>query len=100
MQLSFIDAAPAGHETPLLAVGVTEEADASSPTLSDLDRALNGAVSRAMTSGDMRGRAADQVVLYGPAGGPERIVLLGLGQAESVDPELIRRMAGRAVRAA
>ena len=100
MQLSFIDAAPAGHETPLLAVGVTEEADASSPTLMDLDRALDGAVSRAMTSGDMRGRAADQVVVYGPAGGPERIVLLGLGQAESVEPELIRRMAGRAVRAA
>jgi leucyl aminopeptidase len=39
-------------------------------------------------------------MLYGPAGGPQRVVLLGVGDGAELDAEAVRRFAGRAVRAA
>jgi leucyl aminopeptidase len=100
MQLRFIDIDPSKHETPLLAVGVTEGADGSMGLLGALDQALSGAVRRAISAGDVRGRVGDQVVLYGGGVGPERVVLVGVGKADEVDAEGVRRFAGRAVRAA
>jgi len=100
MQLRYVDSDVHTHETPLLAVAITEEADASSSNLAALDQHLSGALARALASGDMRGRRSDELVLFGDGGGPSRVVLLGVGKAASVDAEGIRRMAGRAVRAA
>jgi leucyl aminopeptidase len=100
MQLRYIDAEAHNHQTPLLAVGVTEEVEASDSALASLDGLLGGALARTLASGDMSGRSGDQVVLYGAEGGPARVLLLGLGKTEKVDAEAIRRMAGRAVRAA
>ena len=100
MQLRFVDTDAQLHETPLLAVPVTRGADASSGVLAALDEHLGGAVRRALTSGDMRGRDGDEVLLYGGDAGPDRVVLLGVGEADDVDAEKIRRLAGRAVRAA
>jgi leucyl aminopeptidase len=100
MQLRFVDTDVTTHETPLLAVPIAEGADAASGPLAGLDAALAGAVGRALSSGDMRGRAGDEVVLYGAGTGPARVILLGVGTAGKVDAEGVRRMAGRAVRAA
>ena len=100
MRLRYVDADPRTLDTPLLAVGVTEGADPSSGLLADLDRALGGAVQRTFASGDMKGKSADETVLYGGEGGPARVVLLGLGKSAKVDAEAVRRMAGRAVRTA
>jgi len=100
MQLRFVDTDVTTHETPLLAVPIAEGADVASGPLAGLDGALAGAVGRALSSGDMRGRAGDEVVLYGAGTGPARVILLGVGTAGKVDAEGIRRMAGRAVRAA
>ena len=101
MQLRFVETGLAAHPTPLLAVPVTEGmAEALPGHLSALDNALSGAIARAIESGDMRGRAADEVMLYGVEGGPERVVLLGAGTAGKVDAEGVRRLAGRAVRLA
>jgi leucyl aminopeptidase len=100
MQLRFIETDPSVHETPLLAVAVPEGTDASAPTLQAIDRALSGAIARALSSGDVRGRSGDEVVLYGDDSGPARVVLLGVGKSEEVDAEAVRQLAGRAVRAA
>jgi leucyl aminopeptidase len=100
MQLRFIDSETASLDTPLLAIGVTQGTAEPVGTLAALDAALNGAIGRVLASGDMRGRAGDETVLYGPDGGPQRIVLLGLGKPGDLDAERVRRMAGRAVRAA
>lgn len=100
MQLRFVDTDAQLHETPLLAVPVTRGADASSGVLADLDEHLGGAVRRALTAGDMRGRSGDEVLLYGGDTGPARVVLLGMGEVDEVDAEKVRRLAGRAVRAA
>jgi leucyl aminopeptidase len=100
MQLRYLDADAAKHETDLLAVAVVQGSTSAKRGLSNLDKALGGAVSRAMQLGDMRGNPADEVLLYGRGSGPKRVLLLGVGTADSLTPDVVRRMAGRAVRAA
>jgi leucyl aminopeptidase len=100
MQLRYVDADVGSHDTPLLAVAVTERAADLSGALAELDRSLGGSVARVLASGDMKGREGDEVLLYASEGGPGRVVLLGVGEPAEIDLEKIRQMAGRAVRAA
>lgn len=102
MQLRYLDVSPAaGHPTPLLAIGVTPETDRSASWFTGLDAICSGRLAAAFESGDMRGKAGDEVLMYTDGGdGVQRIVLLGLGDEGDVDAEKLRRFAGRAVRAA
>ena len=100
MQLRYVDADPSTHETPLLAIGVLEGTTAPMGALARLDVALGGAITRVISAGDLAGRWSDEVVLYGAASGPSRIVLLGVGKPEELNGERVRRMAARAVRVA
>jgi leucyl aminopeptidase len=104
MQVRYVDTAPESHETELLALAVVQGTDSSTGPLAELDAYLGGAIGRALAAGDMRGRKADQVMLYrgDPDGapGPRRVLLLGVGGADDLSTEVVRRMAGRAVRAA
>ena len=100
MQLRYIDSDPLSHATPLLAVGVSEGTVDLEGSLGQLDEALKGALGRALGSGDMKGRSKDEVVLYGAELGPERVLLLGIGAADEVDGEAVRRFGARAVRVA
>jgi leucyl aminopeptidase len=100
MPVHFRDANPLLHATPLLAVPVPEGVTEPAGILADLDEAMGGRVMRAFASGDMKGRSKDEVLLYGPAGGPQRVVLLGAGDEGELDAEAVRRFAGRAVRVA
>jgi leucyl aminopeptidase len=100
MQVRFISNDPLQHETPLLAVGVPEGIAEPTGLLARLDAATEGAVGRALTSGDLTGRAKDEVILYGPAGGPERVVLLGTAKPDAFNAEGARRFSARAVRVA
>jgi leucyl aminopeptidase len=100
MQLSYADSEAKGHVTPLLAVGVLQDTEAPEGALAELDEALGGAVARTLSSGDMWGRWKDESLLYGVEGGPDRVVLLGVGDREKMDVETVRRFAARAVRVA
>ncbi len=100
MQLRYVRAKPATHGTELLALAVVQGTKKLAGSLASLDKALGGSVSRALAVGDMRGKAADEVMLYGGKTGPKRVLLLGVGKASDVTPEVVRRMAARAVRAA
>ena len=100
MQLRYVDSETVSHATPLLAVGVVEGTTEAGSSLGPLDEGLGGAIGRALASGDMKGRSKDEVVLYGADTGPDRVLLLGLGAAEDVDGESVRRFAARAVRTA
>jgi leucyl aminopeptidase len=100
MQLRYADSEAKGHVTPLLAVGVLQDTVAPEGALAELDEALGGAVARTLSSGDMRGRLKDESLLYGVEGGPDRVVLLGVGDREKMDVETVRRFAARAVRVA
>jgi leucyl aminopeptidase len=100
MQLRYVDATPVSHVTPLLGIGLFQDAGVPEGPLSELDQALGGLLSRVLGQGDVRGRPEDELLLYGSASGPRRILVLGLGKPEKFDPETVRRMAARLVRAA
>jgi len=100
MQLRYSEDWSAAHATSLLAVGLTEGVDGDEVHLRALDEALGGSIRSVIAAGDMTGKASDEVVLYGSVDGPQRVLLLGLGSADAVDAESIRRFAGRAVRVA
>ena len=100
MQLRYVDSDLLSHATPLLAVGVSEGTVDAEGSLGRLDKALKGALGRALGSGDMKGSPKDEVVLYGGELGPERVLLLGIGAAHEVDGEAVRRFGARAVRVA
>ncbi|MEQ8330873.1 MAG: leucyl aminopeptidase [Longimicrobiales bacterium] len=98
MKVRFLDADPLTHATPILAVGIPQGTREPEGLLARLDAHLGGAVARALGSGDMKGKSGDEVMLYAPEGGPERVLLVGVGKAER-GAEDVRRMAGRVVRA-
>jgi len=100
MQLRHLDVDPAAHPTELLAVAVTKDTGTPEGRLAALDEALGGAVGRAFEAGDVRGRPDDEVLVYGGSTGPRRVLLLGVGSADELTTEVVRRFAARAVRAA
>lgn len=69
--------------TPLLVVALP-----SSPSvpraLAALDKKYNGAISRAVRLGDFKGEKDESLLLLGPGGGAERVLLVGTGKAERV----------------
>jgi leucyl aminopeptidase len=106
MQVRYVADAPAAHDAELLACAVVQAYGSPEGPLADLDALVGGALARALSSGDMKGRQTDEVLLYGAApghpaaGGPQRVLLLGVGKIEDLSLEVVRGMAGRAVRAA
>lgn len=78
--------------------GVTEPSGATGA----LDRALGGAIGRAIAAGDVKGKANEVTVLY-PAPdtvGARRVIVVGLGNAEAFSVEKARQAAGAAIRRA
>ena len=64
------------------------------------DKALDGAVSRAMAASRFKGGGGDALVLPSPGGGRwERVILLGLGKAAEFDGLAAQNAGGRAVAA-
>src|SRR5690349_19588523 len=87
--------------TPLLAVALPQ-GGAVPPSLADLDRAAGGALARAVTSGDFKGKRDETALLYPPGGGAkaERLLLVGLGKAAELGRNAIRRAAAVAAKRA
>ncbi|MBT8341851.1 MAG: leucyl aminopeptidase [Desulfatitalea sp.] len=77
-----------------LAVPVAEDADMYTlPELSSL-------IDKARATGEFQGEKGQQVVLYDLLDGKvKRCLFLGLGPVDKIDPETLRRAAGRAVKA-
>ncbi|HET8649395.1 MAG TPA: M17 family peptidase N-terminal domain-containing protein, partial [Gemmatimonadales bacterium] len=89
--------APAGISTPFLAIAVAQGALPSS--LQPLDQQAGGALSRLISSGDFQGKRDEVAAVY-PGGPAARIVLIGLGSAESIDRVAVRRGAAVAAKRA
>ncbi|MBK7950297.1 MAG: hypothetical protein IPK00_16490 [Deltaproteobacteria bacterium] len=63
--------------------------------LASLDRRLAGRLTDALASGDFKANAGDRLVVYGPRGGDwVRCILLGLGEAASLDDAALRELGG------
>jgi leucyl aminopeptidase len=100
MQVTFHGADALASDTALLAVAVADGASAGAGFLARVDGLLGGAVTRLLDSGDLKGRAKDESVLYSAGAGPRRVALLGVGKEADLDAEQVRRFAARAVRLA
>ncbi|HEX8211984.1 MAG TPA: leucyl aminopeptidase [Longimicrobium sp.] len=91
MKISVRRAGPAGQRTPLLVAPVFEGA---AP-----DAALGAEAAAAHARGDLTGKEGESVLLY-PASGPERILLAGVGKADALTAEKLRRLGGIAAKQA
>ncbi|MEO8295111.1 MAG: leucyl aminopeptidase [Gemmatimonadota bacterium] len=94
---SVLVASPESHQTPLLAIAVTR--GTLPPSLHALNRATDGALERVFASTDFSGKRDDLAVLY-PPGPAKRIVLVGMGKAEEMSRQAVRRAAGAAAKRA
>jgi leucyl aminopeptidase len=99
MKTSVATTAPEETTAALLAVGVPELGGKLSAALAAIDKTLHGAMGRAVTAGDFSGKA-DESALFYPAGGPQRVLLVGLGAPDAVDAGAIRKAAAVAGRRA
>lgn len=89
----------AGADTWL--VGVPQGAERPEGALAAADTVTGGAVHEVLSLGDVRGAVGEVTVLYARGEAPvRRVVLTGLGPAESLDAERLRRAAAAAVRRA
>ena len=77
-ETAVVRAAPAGFQTPLLAIAVARGGLPAS--LGELDRAAGGALQRLWSAGDFSGKR-DEIALIYPPGAAGRLLLVGLGKA-------------------
>ena len=99
LRLSARRAAVEAHDTPLLVIALPKSATVTEP-LRELDRRLGGALGRALETRDFRGGRDETLRLSGLAdGGPQRVMLVGLGDT-SDQAGAARRAAAVAARQA
>ena len=99
MKISIKTTAPRQSTVALLAVGVPEIDNKMPRSLSAIDKTVKGALARAFASKDFTGKQDETIVFY-PATGPKRILLVGLGERTSVDAGGVRRATAKAARSA
>ena len=101
MDLEFRASDPFAGPVGLLALPLFSDAEGLTGPLQELDRRVNGALNRARTSGDIRGKDGDTLTFYLSAeGGPSRVTVVGCGSLADADGETFRKLGGRAVREA
>ena len=99
MRLETCTGAPEQVETPLMVVLVPSSGVFTQ--LAGLSRTVGGGLSRAVSSGDFRGRETDRFVGYRRgSSGPERVLFVGVGTLDALTDAEVRSAAGKAVRAA
>jgi len=92
-ETAVIPAAPAGFETPLLAIAVTRGGLPAS--LASLDQAAGGALARLFAAGDFSGKKDETALIY-PPGPAQRVLLVGLGKVDETSRAGVRRAASSA----
>jgi len=75
------------------------EGEKPAGALAGIDRTFGGVVSAAMKCGEFKGKPGETFLLHaGPhmAGGPARILLVGMGKKDKFIPDVVRRAGGKA----
>ena len=94
-RLSLHAGDPASHATPLLAVALAPGRTLPR-AVTALDRRFDGQITRAVRRKDFKGSKDETLLLFGQHGGPQRVLLVGLG-ATPDDAAVLRAatLAGR-----
>ena len=96
-ETAVVEAAPAGYETPLLALALPRGKLPAS--LAALDKGTGGAMQRLLAAGDFSGKKDETAVHLSLRPAP-RVLLVGLGKPEEIDRTAIRRAAAIAAKRA
>jgi leucyl aminopeptidase len=96
-ETAVLPAAPAGFDTPLLAIAVPR--GALPPSVGALDQATGGALARLHAAGDFSGKKDEMALVY-PPGPAARVLLVGLGKPDEISRASIRRAASAAAKRA
>jgi len=96
-ETAVLSAAPAGFESPLVAIAVGR--GGLPPSLAALDQGAGGALGRLFAAGDFSGKK-DEIALVYPPGPAPRVLLVGLGKPDEISRTSIRRAASTAAKRA
>jgi len=97
MNSAILGRALAEVETPLLAI-LLPAITALPASLEALDRASGGVVKRALASGDWKGKRDEALMVYPVKGPAQRVLLIGVGKADEIDRNTLRRGAAVAAK--
>jgi len=100
MDLSLRKADLATRSVGLLAVAVPEGPRKLTGAAHALDRATRGALSALLAAGDFRGRALETALLYPRGIKAKRVLVVGLGAADTLDAQRLLLAAAAATRRA
>lgn len=101
MNIEVTSSLPSQIDTPLLVLPWCQarERQAERPPreFDPLDEALGLTLTRAVAGGDFRGQRGEMVLLYRQGErGPDRVLLVGVGERTDLSPERLREVGGRA----
>jgi len=102
MEINVVIADCTEHPTPLLVVQIFEgESELAGPA-AKVDGMMGGLISDVVRRGDFKGREGQTQVLYPRQGeiAAERVLLVGLGKRDDLDPERLRKAAATSVKSA
>lgn len=100
MKVSLTQEAPATATVDVLAVGVSGKKPLQSPLIKELDKALGGALRRAIQDEEFKAGAGQTLALTSSGGlKAHRLLVVGLGK-EALSPATVRRLGHEAARAA
>ncbi|MHB1296497.1 MAG: leucyl aminopeptidase [Anaerolineae bacterium] len=87
-------------ETELLVVGVAQNTPTLGASTAAVDRALGGVITELVQSKDLTGKAEQVTVFYTRGALPaRRVMVVGLGELDSLNLEVVRRASAAAARA-
>lgn len=101
MQLNIVQGNIQESQADTLVVNLFEGVTQPGGATAALDRALNGAISEMIASGDLTGKAGEVGVVYTRGAIPaKRVLVAGLGKQEAFDLEAARRASAGALKRA
>ena len=101
MQLNIVQGSIQENKADTLIVNLFEGVRPPSGATGAVDRALNGAISEMVASGDLTGKAGEVGVVYTRGAIPaKRVLVVGLGKQEDLNLEGVRQAAGTAIKRA
>ena len=97
MQVRIAHDAPASAKAGALVVPVFT-GGALTGVAKDLDGALGGALADVLSSGELKGKLAEVALVHAKDLPFRRVLMVGLGEADKLEPYMLARYAGAAVR--
>ena len=97
MQIRLVSGSPNTLIAGSLAVGVFSDGRLDGATQA-ADTALDGAITEILASGEIKGEANETALIHAKHLGVKRILVVGLGNRKSFDPNALAEYAGTAVR--